>query len=181
VCRIAILGQSDRLPWRAAKVCFENQRDFHYLSLDDLQSKAVVNDQGIHLAGMDYAVLILDPEFRIGDSAITQKLQQSGRVFEFRPDDPAGLIAYLDRMIPPDFGLDPPCPGLRVRHVQKNGTDAYLLFNEGLEPATITIKFSSKGPCWIFDPVSGNSSVWDHPSTIPFNPGEWKALWFKTS
>jgi len=48
--------QSDHLPWRAAKVCFESQRDFHYLSLGDLQSKAVVDDKGIHISGMNYSV-----------------------------------------------------------------------------------------------------------------------------
>jgi hypothetical protein len=181
VCRIAILGQSDRLPWQAARVCFENQRDFHYLSIDDLQSKAIVDDQGIHIAGMDYAVLIIEPEFRISDSAIAQKLRQSGRVFEFGPDDPAGLIAFLDRMTPRDFRLVPPCPGLRVRQVQKKGMDAYFLFNEGLDPAMISITLLTNGPSWILDPMSGNSIAWDQHSTIPFSPREWKILFVKSS
>ncbi|MHC4229525.1 MAG: glycosyl hydrolase [Planctomycetota bacterium] len=31
VCSLAILGRNDYLPWRAAKVCFQNQRDFNYI------------------------------------------------------------------------------------------------------------------------------------------------------
>ena len=36
ICNVAILGEADRLPWRAAKVCFQNQRDFNYLETRDL-------------------------------------------------------------------------------------------------------------------------------------------------
>jgi len=78
--------------------------------------------------------MILEPEFEIGDSAIAQKLRQSGRLFVYRPDNPAGLTAYLDRVAPQSFRLDPPCPGLRVRHVQKNGMEIYMLFNEQSTP-----------------------------------------------
>jgi hypothetical protein len=176
VCRIAILGQSDRLPWRAAGVCFENQRDFHYLSIDDLQSKAVVDDKGIHIAGMDYSVLIIEPEFQIGDPATAQKLRQSGRLFEFGSDDPAGLIAYLDRMAPPEVQLDSPCPGLRVRHVQKNGMDLFILFNELTTPSEIFLSLSIPGPAWIMDPVTARLDLWDRKSPLRLASGEWKTV-----
>jgi hypothetical protein len=176
VCRIAILGQSDRLPWRAAGVCFENQRDFHYLSIDDLQSKAVVDDKGIHIAGMDYSVLIIEPEFQIGDPATAQKLRQSGRLFEFGSDDPAGLIAYLDRMAPPEVQLDSPCPDLRVRHVQKNGMDLFILFNELTTPSEIFLSLSIPGPAWIMDPVTARLDLWDRKSPLRLASGEWKTV-----
>jgi len=31
ICELAILGVNDYLPWRAAKACFQHQRDFNYL------------------------------------------------------------------------------------------------------------------------------------------------------
>ena len=39
VCPIAIVCASDELPWRAARVCFENQRDFNYLELRHILSR----------------------------------------------------------------------------------------------------------------------------------------------
>lgn len=176
VCRIAILGQSDRLPWRAAKVCFENQRDFHYLSLTDLQSKAVVDDQGIHLAGMDYEVLIVEPDFRIEPDSIRRTLKQSDRLYEFNPDAPSSLIAFLDQKIPPVFRLDPPCPDLRVRHVQKSGLDFLLLFSEKDTPVQIRLSKSISGTTWLADPIGNTITQWDTTKKLLLKSGQWVTL-----
>ncbi|HEY8964897.1 MAG TPA: hypothetical protein VIM58_00535, partial [Candidatus Methylacidiphilales bacterium] len=43
VCSVAILGDNTRLPWRAAKACFESQVDFHYVCPADLVTASVEN------------------------------------------------------------------------------------------------------------------------------------------
>lgn len=181
ICRIAILGQSDRLPWQAAKVCFENQRDFHYLSITDLQSKAVVDDKGIHLAGMDYDVLIVEPDYRMERSSIEQTLRSYGRLFEFRPDDPSGLIAYLNQKIPKIFRIDPPCPDLRIRHIQKSGLDFFLLFNEKNSPVEVNISILNFSFGWLADPLSNQVNQWDRAMPLRMDSGQWIILAFSQS
>jgi len=56
ICELAILGLNNHLPWRAAKVCFQNQRDFNYLEARHLWEDAKVNENGIQIAGMQYRV-----------------------------------------------------------------------------------------------------------------------------
>ena len=83
VCEIAILGQSDHLPWRAAKVCFERQRDFNYIEERHLWQDAQVDSSGIHLAGMHYRVLIVDGEPDARAAAALATLEQAGRVIRY--------------------------------------------------------------------------------------------------
>ena len=59
-CDLAILGESNRLPWTAAKHCFQQQRDFNYLEARHLWEDAQVTEEGIHIATMDYRALIVE-------------------------------------------------------------------------------------------------------------------------
>jgi hypothetical protein len=60
VCQLAILGQADWLPWRAAKTCYSHQYDFNYIDERDLLEQAVVDAEGIHLGDMRYQAIILE-------------------------------------------------------------------------------------------------------------------------
>jgi len=68
VCELAILTPSSNLPWRAAKVCFQNQRDFNYLEERELLERSKIGADDIQIAGMTYRALIvehaLDPATR---------------------------------------------------------------------------------------------------------------------
>ena len=52
VSELAILGLNNHLPWQAAKICFQNQRDFNYLEARHLWEDAQVDQNGIRIAGM---------------------------------------------------------------------------------------------------------------------------------
>ena len=45
-CEIAILARADSLPWNAARVCFEHQRDFNYVLPSDLDRSGAVSADG---------------------------------------------------------------------------------------------------------------------------------------
>lgn len=130
VCSVAILGKPDHLPWQAAKVCFENQRDFNYIEDRHLWQDARVDSDGIHLAGMHYRVLIVDgePEARAIPALAT--LEQAGRVIYYSDAIADDLVRCIDALALPDVSAFPPVPGLRVRHVIKDGVHCYMLFNE---------------------------------------------------
>lgn len=62
-CRVAILSSVNGLPWRSAKVLFENQVDFNYLDEDTLLDEARVDGQGIWAGDMHYDVLVVEAGF----------------------------------------------------------------------------------------------------------------------
>jgi hypothetical protein len=153
ICHIAILGKAHRLPWRAAKVCFQRQRDFNYLEERHLWEGAVVDEDGVHLAGMTYRALILEeaPDQRAAPAI--QRLEQAGRVIHWQPHFPEGeLIARLDALAPVDIRVAEATPGLRVRHVLKEGVHYFFLFAEENRPMEITVILPATGVTLCYDP-----------------------------
>lgn len=150
VCNVAILGEADHLPWRAAKVCFQHQRDFNYLERGDLMT-AEVNDGGIHLQGIHYEGLILDGDygFSAEEKELVGRLEQAGRVLVYAEDAP--FMEELDRIAPRDLSLLPPHPDLRYRHVRKGEWDFYLLFNEGAGKIETELQLAIAGEFFWFD------------------------------
>jgi len=156
VCNIAILGEADRLPWRAAKVLFQNQRDFNYLELSDL-TKAEVNQNGIFLNGMHYEALILEGDYALNaeENAALDKLKKAGRVLIDEGHN--SLIEELDQIAPRDLSITSHHPNLRYRHVRKNGFDFYLLFNEGAEEIEGRLCLNSNQKHFWLDVFSANA------------------------
>jgi hypothetical protein len=159
VCNVAILGEADRLPWRAAKVCFQNQRDFNYLETRDLTA-AKINGDGISLCGMNYQAVILEGDYALNaaeENALAE-LKRAGRVLVYdagsTPDMGAAFIAELDRVAPRDLMLSPPHPDLRYRHVRKTGLDFYFLFNEGVVEIESALQLAAAGEYFWLDAQS---------------------------
>ena len=158
ICQVAILGESNYLPWRAAKVCQQHQRDFNYLEARDLWEGATVDGDGIHLAGMCYRALVLDDVRRISPQAvpILERLRRAGRLIEVAND---AVVAAIDRLVPVDLRVEPAQPNLRCRHVAKDGADYYLLFNESREPMRFGVVLAAKGETWLLDPYRGEQAI----------------------
>ncbi|HRJ42640.1 MAG TPA: hypothetical protein PL105_12220 [Caldilineaceae bacterium] len=156
ICHTAILGASDHLPWQAAKVLFQHQRDFNYLEERHLWEDAQVDETGIRIAGMHYAALILDQPPHPSAAPALALLEESGRLIRHAPDIPATqLVARLDPLVPPDVTVHPPAPGLRVRHIHKDGMDVRMLFNERSEPLATNIHLAGAGALLRVDPATG--------------------------
>jgi hypothetical protein len=156
ICRLAILAGYNWLPWQAANVCFEWQRDFNYLEERELCEEAVVDDGGIHIAGMTYQTLIVEHE----PEAVTpvwQQLTEVGRLVRYTAGmDEQAFIGRIDDLVKPDVVALPSTPNLRVRHVVKDGRDYYLLFNEGGAPLETKLRLATgRVGGVLFDPYSG--------------------------
>lgn len=157
VCRVAILGKVNELPWRSAKVCFENQIDFHYLEERHLWEDAQIYEHGIELSGMHYDVLIT--ELHIDDKAVPaiEQLQACGRVYQYSSDtDNNDLVGFIAQHVSAGIQLSSYQPALRVRHVVKEGLHYFMLFNENREPFTIDLRVLDSTKCAELDCVSGN-------------------------
>ncbi len=132
VCKVAVMGLSDHLPWRAAKALFQHQIDFNYLEARHLIEDAEITPQGIRLADMFYELLIVEMEPPEDAAVPLSRLVEYGRLLRFSPDDDEQrLLAEVVRRVQADLPLDPAQPDVRVRHVRKAGIDFYMLFNEG--------------------------------------------------
>ncbi len=143
VCDVAILGWPNHLPWRAARACFERQIDFNYLDIQDLlEGRAVVNASGVQIGSMSYKVIILDqgPDSPpVPPQAL--RMLEPARLIHFLHRD--HLIEQIDRWLVNDITLYPPQPGVRYRHVIKQGRHYRMFFNES---ATGAVSFRASSP-----------------------------------
>ena len=160
VCGLAILGLNDWLPWRAAKVCFQNQRDFNYLEARHLWEDAKVDADGIHIAGTRYRALIVEDDPPAQAKPAIDALAAGGRIIRWEESmDAGGLVALIDKLVPPDVRAEPDSPNLRVRHVRKGDVDYYLLFNEAAGDLECRLILSVKGRRVLLDPTSGRAEI----------------------
>jgi hypothetical protein len=185
VCDVAILGESSRLPWAAAKVCFQHQRDFNYLEARHLWQDAQVSADGIRIAGMHYRALIVEGGTRIPAQArpALETLCRAGRVIawgdaEDLPDGvvtahtPQELVAAIDVLCPVDLSISLPSEDVRYRHVVVDGEHLYILCNEGMAAVSGDVHVAAQGATsWVVPwngeetPIGGAPSVTLAPYT----------------
>ncbi len=178
VCHTAILTESIDLPWEAAKICFQHQRDFNYLEMRHLWEDATVTPEGIFIAGMHYKAAILDGPTAIPEEAkpTLQTLAEAGRLIlwgsascqlALQPED---FLATIDRLVPPDLTATPHTPDLRYRHVIKEGVHYYILVNEGLTPLRTMLTVYAEGCATWIDPLAMTETAAVEPFTLALNP-----------
>ena len=162
VCALAVLGLDDYLPWQAAKICFENQRDFNYLEARHLWEDAHVGPDGIRIAGMHYKALIVEFDQPSKAKGALQVLERAGRLIRWGKDDSETLLLQkINSLISVDVSVMPAIPDLRVRHVVKDIVHYYILFNEGQEHITFRLITSAEGQRFLLDPQTGRQNAVD--------------------
>jgi hypothetical protein len=191
VCQVAILGDDSRLPWSAAKICFQHQHDFNYLEFRHLWEDALVSPLGVNLRGMHYPAVILDGFDRcppLAEEAL-MLLAQCGRLILWNttpaalrkagaaaPRTETELVNALNLLTQPDLVVDRPQPDLRIRHMVKEDLHIYLLANEGLETITPRVTIPIPGDRLLFDPYTLAAETLQGSSPIPIPPYTIKLL-----
>jgi len=178
VCAIAILGLSDYLPWRAAKLCLQNQRDFNYLEARHLWQDAEVGPDGIRIASMHYEVVIVEVEPPPKANAALRILERAGRLVRCNGAEGAkkSLLEQIDSLVRKDVFVSPAQPDLRIRHAIKDKVHYCVVFNEGQEQITFVLGGLSKGQNLLLDPQSGLQRVIDPGGLLKLEPYELKVL-----
>jgi len=148
VCDIAILGTATLLPWRAARVLFERQRDFNYVDTDTLLHKAVVSAEGIHIGEARYKVLVVDGADSV-DPGVPEAL---AHLLPEAAATPQALLDALAALTPPDLTINPPHPDIRYRHVVLDDHHLYFLTNEGQQTVDAEIQVNALGAAQWWDP-----------------------------
>ena len=196
ICDLAILADAAWLPDKAAKVCFQHQRDFNYLETRHLWEDAITTTEGVQLAGMRYKAVVLDGLKQIPPHALPalQTLAKAGRLIVWgRPQSaealkdarfagtPEALTAAIDALSPRDIQLDPPSENIRARHVIKDGLHYYLLFNEESTPVTARLTPAPPGRGQWLDPATAAATPFDRAKPVSFAPHEFKLLTVPTA
>ena len=179
ICALAILGRNDYLPWRAAKICFQHQRDFNYIEARHLWEDARITTEGIQIAGMHYRALIVEDEPpRKAESAL-KILDNGGRLIRWSRREgmsDSELVKQIDRLVSVDVQVSPTTPDLRVRHVVKYGIDCYILFNEGEKDIKVRLNLSAMGQWFLLDTETGKRHALDNDRTVQLARHEVKIL-----
>jgi len=193
-CHIAILGNSTYLPYRAAKACLQNQRDFNYLETRLLNEDVKAGDEGISIAGMNYQMVILDSLLYLEENIlpVLKELEKNGRLIVWnkstwseifknavKVNSPEELIILIDKSVKPDLTVSPSAENLRYRHVIKGKFHYYILFNEVDTPVTARLNVPIRGKCRWLDPFSAGTSRASLKEMIAFRPYELKILQIK--
>jgi len=177
ICELAILGLNDHLPWRAAKICLQSQRDFNYLEARHLWEDTEVDEGGIRIARMHYRALIIDVNPPEKAKPALDLLDKAGRLIRWNDQvEDSELLQRIDRLVPVDVRVRPTKHDLRVRHVFKNGTDYYIVFNEGQDNLEVELETSFKGRRFLLDPQTGRQQEFAADAPLLLKPHELRVL-----
>ena len=181
VCSLAILGLNDYLPWVSPYVCFQNQRDFNYLEARHLWEDARVDTEGIHIAGMHYKALILEFDPPPKATKTIQILEKAGRIIRWNRKNRASMLGKIDDLIPVDVSVIPKMWDLRVRHVVKEGTHYYIVFNEGQKDLAFKLRTLAEGRRFSINPETGHPIETDPHGLVQMRPHELKVFRIESS
>ncbi len=166
VCDVAILGRAIELPWRAAKACFENQVDFHYITARDIASSAVVEDC-LCIGPGRYRAILIEQGYEV-------ELPPGAPVVKWGEIPPQD---FFDR-VTPVVRLDRPAASLRCRHLLAGGGNyhVFLMFNEGSELLSREIAFPVKGRMMRLNPLTGNVSEHESLKYLQLEAHAWEVF-----
>ena len=191
VCEIAIICEDAFLPDKSAKICYQHQRDFNYLEIRHLWEDAKTDSKGVHIAGMNYGLVIIDSLSNIPLKAISSLkiLALSGRLIINKYSDfsslfkgaklyqtPDNLVEEIDKEILPDLNLTTPSEDIRYRHVIKETGNYYIIFNEGSNVISSKLKIATNGNRQLLNPSTAEAVNSGADENVTFNPHELKIL-----
>ncbi len=187
VCPIAVLGSPTFLPWRAARILYEHQRDFNYLDTETLLCSSTISAQGISVRDMRYEVLILDGAEAVSPEVLSalKPMLESGRVLAYADAIPGipepatedtSLLERIHTLLPPDLRVEPQCSGLRYHHRQIGNTDFYFLTNEGPVTIDADLEVAAQGPAQWWYPQSAAAIPASHALRVQLAPYDSRVL-----
>jgi hypothetical protein len=191
VCDIAIICEDAFLPDKSAKTCYQHQRDFNYLEIRHLWEDAKTDSRGVHIAGMNYGLVIIDSLSNIPSEAISSLkiLAGSGRLIINKHSDFSSLFKgaklyqtsenlaeAIDKEILPDLNLTTPSEDIRYRHVVKETGNYYIIFNEGSNVVSSKLKIATKGSRQLLNPSTAEAVNLGEDENVSFKPHELKIV-----
>jgi hypothetical protein len=169
---------STSVVWRflVAAIIFPGGRP-RFVSSISVISTTRVTAEGIDIAGMHYRALIIEDEPPRRAKSALGILDDGGRLIRWAEGmSDSEFVRQIDRLVPVDVRVSPMTPELRVRHVVKDGTDCYILFNEGQKDIDVHLQVSAKGQRFWLDAETGRRCAFDVHRTVHIARHEVKIL-----
>lgn len=191
VCHIAVLCDATYLPDKSARHLYQNQKDFNYLEIRHLWEDVKVTGKGVQIANMTYKAVIIDTLSHIPEKAlpVLRKIAKSGHLVVNAESKLASslkgalmyttgddLIHAMTMLKANDITLDQKSPSIRYRHVEKEGTDYYMFFNEEAEEVKTGIQVPVSGHRLWVDPFTMKVTSSKDGEIVKFDPHEMKIL-----
>ena len=86
------------------------------------------------------------------------------------------MLRKIDDLIPVDVSAIPSVRDLRVRHVVKDGTHYYIVFNEGQKDLAFKLRTLAEGRRFSIDPETGRQIETDPHGLLQMRPHELKVF-----
>ena len=195
VCSLAILCESTWLPWKSAKICYQNQYDFNYLEIRYLWEDAKIDKTGIHISGMNYNALIIDSLSFIPVESIPllTDIAENGRLIIPKSSPYSAMfkgarivnsteemLTSIEKLTEPDIILDPVTENIRYRHIVKGEDHFYIIFNEESGGVTTKINTAVTGKRSWLDLQTAEAVEGNMNEIVKFMPHELKLLRIST-
>ncbi len=134
VVDVALVCGAADLPVAPARRLFEAQIDFHYLEERHLNEDAILDRNGIRLAGMHYRAAVAVADSIHSSSIDALATLPPDRCWLLKNEEDDHFVARLQEVASPGLTADPPQPWLRMRRLRHGDTHWILTFNEGDVP-----------------------------------------------
>lgn len=167
ICRVAILAGGFELPWRAAKVLFENQIDFNYLEDRHLWEDARLEPEGLRIGPMCYQVLVLEQIEGLNERVWEplEAVRRAGRLVEYTGDE-AAFLREVEERIERDIRVEPRQKALRYRLVEVEGWRVYLIHNEEEQPVQCRLRLRGTRQGWWVDTWRWQGREWTESEPV---------------
>ena len=145
VCDVAILGDGNAIPWRAAKQLYQRQIDFLYLD-ERAVAEAAVDGATLAVGTQAYRVVVADgdPALREDARPVLQEFAAAaGHFVEF--DEGIDLAARLAGLIDRDLRIDPPYPDLRFIPTARAASTSTSWSTKARRRSTARCRYVSRG------------------------------------
>lgn len=164
---VCILCTGNHLPWKAAKVLYQNQLEFNYLEVDLLLSEdTCIKDGRIQIEKQEYRTAVIEDMEVLSDDVrnkLSQFIHEGGKVIVYngsKKDDTLNIEYVNDAEkltesirihADPGYSFKPGHPDLRCSHLVKEGCHFYVLTNEGETEINTVLRTE----------VTGRAELWD--------------------
>ncbi|SDY03441.1 alpha-L-rhamnosidase [Evansella caseinilytica] len=197
---IAVLCETDQLPWKTVKPFYENQIEFNYLEQALLSGRARIAGDVIQIAGQVYNIVVIEDTVHLeertikkltdfmlaGGTVITvgeqaEEQQQLMRKGAIPLASEAALVDVLNGISERQIVITPQDTDIRASKIQKAGCIFYIIVNEGEKKYEGSLQVKEKGKIEEWDPwkstIRDASSVQHkHYRTVPVDLNRREAL-----
>jgi len=170
---ICILCGESSLPWKAAKVLYQNQLEFNYLEMELLlQDNCKIEEGRIKIEKQEYSVAVIE-DFTVLSDEVMERLSlfvfEGGKVVacnnEEKPDgfksfvyvnSAEELAECIKNHAKPVCSFEPNHPDLRMSHIVKDGCHLFVLTNEGENEINTVLRTEITGRAELWDAWKGS-------------------------